>query len=585
MKKFGLFRRNIFLILLSLSVTSIATAETSKAAKKVAILPFSMHAPNELSYLQEGIRDMFASRLAWQGKVEVVDRSATNQALHGAKGDISLSDALKIGKSLSADYVLFGSLTGIGQSISIDSKIAPVSGDAEPQSFYAQTKTLDEVIPKINQFAQEMNQKVFARPAEKVQTATSDNETPGTRNPELLVPDTMIGGDKASYLNPNFIEVTPEGSLRQPGLWSSQTFPTAILGMDVGDLEGNGKQEIVTASFNKLTVFRKENQGLKTIATYNGGTTDHFLWVSVVDTNRDGKAEIYVTNLRTLNSPGAANTDSVSGDRGFTQELQSFGMTLTGGKLQVICDKVPYFLNGVEFPGRGKILIGQEKGEPSEGTFKASINEMQLRGNSLVPSVSVNLPSQCNIYNFVKADIKNDHSDQIVLIDKANKLVVLNPAGDQIWKSSKQYAATTNSFEGKVRDRRYNDVDLFAIPSPILVTDLNKDGIPEILVNQSADNAINKLLPEGQRYYDRGEIVSLSWDNLGMVENWKTREIGGMVTSIRLADLNHAGAPQLMASMVLAKDFLKLWDSKSTIFSYDLKVGQSKTKTAATKGE
>jgi TolB-like protein len=120
-----------------------------------------MHTPGELNYLQSGVREMLTSRLAWQGKVQVVDKSQSEQAVRGAK-DISLNDALKAGSSLKADYVLFGSITAMGQSVSIDAKMAPVSGKTEPLSFYAQTKSLDEVIPQINQFAQEINQKVFA---------------------------------------------------------------------------------------------------------------------------------------------------------------------------------------------------------------------------------------------------------------------------------------------------------------------------------------------------------------------------------------------------------------------------------------
>jgi hypothetical protein len=64
---------------------------------------------------------------------------------------------------------------------------------------------------------------------------------------------------------------------------------------------------------------------------------------------------------------------------------------------------------------------------------------------------------------------------------------------------------------------------------------------------------------------------------MGMVENWKTRDISGMVTSIRVGDLDQDGVPELIASLVLAKDFLKLWESQSTIFSYDLNISQTKS--------
>lgn len=584
MERYRICKRLFLAIMvLELVIVPICGMAASKAPEgapaKVAILPFNMHTPSQLAYLQDGIRDMLASRLAWQGKVQVLDRSATNQAIQGSKSDISLNEALKAGKVLKADYVLFGSITALGQSISIDAKMAPVSGEGDPVSLFAQTKSLDEVIPKVNQFAQNINQKIFARPAEPGSTASSDadSESASTRNPEYLVPDTlMASSDKISYINPNFVEITSESSLRQPGLWRSQTFQGAFLGMDVGDLDGDGKVELVTVTPNKVNVYRREANGLKIVGVFEGNKVDHYLWVSVVDTNRDGRAKIFVTNLKKRNLSRPGSTETVLGDSGFTEELMSFVLSLGNGKLEKVCENVPYFLNGVEFPGRGKVLIGQMKAPPTEGAFKKDIYEMQLIGRDLRPGATVNVPKRCNVFNFARADINGDRSEETIVIDDSNRLLILNPAGDQIWKGDKLFAASTNTFEAKVEDRRYNSVDLYAIPSTVLTTDLNKDGIPEIVVNRSLDTYM-KFMPAATRFFDRSEIVSLSWDQLGLVENWKTREIGGMVTSIRIADLNGDGIPELIVSLVLAKDFLKLGDSKSTIFTYDLNVSSAKT--------
>ncbi len=560
--------------------TPRALSAPPNTVKRVAVLPFNMHTPSQLSYLQDGIRDMLASRLARQGQVQVFDKSVINQATSGIKSDISMNEALRVGKNLNADYVLFGSVTSLGQAVSIDAKMAPVTGDKEPVSLFAQTKTLDEVIPKINLFAQEINQKIFGRAPEQA-LASSQEEGSTTRNPELLLPNAMMSSDRISYLNPNFLEITPDESLRQPGLWRSQTFNGGMVGMDVGDVDGDKKNEVVAITYDTVMVYRREANGLRLLATHKGSIMDNFLWVTVVDTNRDGVGEIYVTNLRKKNTSRPQMANSIKGDIGYTEGLASFGMTLVNNKLQPTSNNVPFFLNGVEFPGRGKVLLGQKRGVLNSGPFDSEILEMQMIGNTLSTSVPVNLPSRCNVFNFAKADINNDRSDETILVDHQNSLVVLSASGEQIWKSDKIFSATTNSFEGKVEDRRYNLVELYAIPSPILVTDLNKDGIPEIVLNRNTDTT-GRFMPNSMQYYDRGEIVSLSWDNMGLVENWKTREINGMVTSIRVADLSNDGTPELVASLVLAKDFLKLWESKSTIFSYDLNVSQA-PRTAARK--
>ncbi len=567
------------LLLVIFCMLASYAAEPASAPIKVAILPFNMHTPAQLMYLQDGIRDMLASRLGWEGKVQVLDRTAVDQATRGMKSDISAEDAQRIGRTLKADYVVYGSLTAIGQAISIDARMAPLAGQGEPLSFSSQTKTLDDVVPQINQIAQEINQKVFARPGEKSQTARAEEDSASTRNPEFLVPTTMLPGEKISYLNPNFVEVTPEGSLRQPGIWKSQDFSGGIVGMDIGDIDGDGRTELVMITQNKVMVYRKEGAGLRALATYNGSTTDRFLWVSLLDINRDGRAEIFVTNLRTGTGVRPTPSEIQHNEPNYgTEFLASFVLNFSGSKLEVLCDKLGYFFNTVEFPKRGKILLGQQKGDSALGAFQPEIYEMQLRGNSLTPLVQVHLPSRCNIFNFARADLKKDGSEETVFIDTFNHLLILNAAGDQIWKSDRKFGCTTNAFEAKVEDLRFNDIDYYAIPSPILVTDLNHDGIPEIVANRTLD-IVSSFLPQGLKFYDRSEIVSLSWDQLGLVENWKTREVNGMVTAIRVGDLNNDGSEQLVISLVLAKDYMKIWQSKSTIFSYTLSSGPAKATT------
>ncbi len=164
---------------------------------RVAILPFAMNTPANLNYLQNGVRDILATRLSWQGKVQVVDKSEADRAAKGAK-EILQNEALRIGAGLKADYVLYGRITSTGQSVSIDAKMSPVSGKTEPVSFYAQMKDLDEVMPQLNLFAQQINQKVFGKPEEKAQSASTEADELATRNPELLLKDLPAGGDKTS---------------------------------------------------------------------------------------------------------------------------------------------------------------------------------------------------------------------------------------------------------------------------------------------------------------------------------------------------------------------------------------------------
>ena len=70
----------IFMALLLFMQVTNARAE-EKAAQTVAVLPFEMHAPGSLAYLQEGLRDMLASRLAANGGAKIMEHGKIDAVL------------------------------------------------------------------------------------------------------------------------------------------------------------------------------------------------------------------------------------------------------------------------------------------------------------------------------------------------------------------------------------------------------------------------------------------------------------------------------------------------------------------------
>ena len=129
--------------------------------ERVAIIPFKMNAQKDLTFLKDGIYDMFASRLSRAGKVQVVERKETENVLEKINGSLNEEVARRTGKKLKVDFVLFGSLTVFGNSVSIDAKMIDVSGKKPTLTFFEQSQGMDEVIPRINMIASNINEKVF----------------------------------------------------------------------------------------------------------------------------------------------------------------------------------------------------------------------------------------------------------------------------------------------------------------------------------------------------------------------------------------------------------------------------------------
>ncbi|MDX2502383.1 MAG: CsgG/HfaB family protein, partial [Deltaproteobacteria bacterium] len=154
----------IGLILVSLVILNFFSA-TAAESKRVALLPFKINSDRDLSFLRDGIFDMLSTRLAKDGQIEIIDRSQAEAAMQSAAGSgaVNEASARKIGTVLNADFVLYGSLTVLGDNVSIDAKMVDITGGKPTMSFFDQSQDLGAVITKINQIAANINDKMFGQ--------------------------------------------------------------------------------------------------------------------------------------------------------------------------------------------------------------------------------------------------------------------------------------------------------------------------------------------------------------------------------------------------------------------------------------
>ncbi|MEJ2657624.1 MAG: hypothetical protein P8012_10575 [Desulfobacterales bacterium] len=244
---------------------------------QVAIVPFKINAEKDLSFLKDGIVDMLSARLYWEDKVSIINRQAVEKAAAAVSGTLNESKARKLGASLSADYVLFGSLTVFGNSVSIDAKMVNVSGKKPALTFFNQSQGMDQVIPAINLFATDINEKEFGRVMEtrRVSPSPQASATPtGQAEPDFRAhPDKLLSGGFSGGEMQNtqkgspgsaFIstEMAAGGSVK---FWKSRNIRQRITGMAIGDIDGDGKNETVFTTDHTLEAYRYENNLLSSI--------------------------------------------------------------------------------------------------------------------------------------------------------------------------------------------------------------------------------------------------------------------------------------------------------------------------------
>ena len=134
------------------------------AAVKVLVLPFDIHAQEDLAYLQTEIPRTITNDLK-QEDVEIIEI----EALGGLSDKISAErgkgiDGIRsIGMFSGADYIVWGSLTRIGQKFSVDAKLLEVVGSEPPDTYFVEGTGIENLLLKVKQLAERLTLKFFKR--------------------------------------------------------------------------------------------------------------------------------------------------------------------------------------------------------------------------------------------------------------------------------------------------------------------------------------------------------------------------------------------------------------------------------------
>ena len=124
--------KRAWLIFFLLAFILIDTAFAQQTVR-VVILPFKIHAQEDLSYLQKEIPQAIQTQLEQEGaKVLVIDKASLES--RNMQAD-NLKDIRELGLQTGTDYVVWGSLTWLGQNFSLDAKLFSLTEDEKPQAY------------------------------------------------------------------------------------------------------------------------------------------------------------------------------------------------------------------------------------------------------------------------------------------------------------------------------------------------------------------------------------------------------------------------------------------------------------------
>jgi TolB-like protein len=552
--------RNAVLTALLTGAAIVATVATVLAADRtyrVAIVPFQIHSEKDLTFMRDGIADMLASRLSWEDKVTVLGRDDVMGAVSRSSGAINEMQAQMIGASLEVDYVLFGSLTVFGDSVSVDARLVDVSGQQATLSFFEQAQGMGQVIPRINQFASDINEKVFGRQVRRpVPAAPAQPRAVGARDihahPEKLIQGGAAGSEysslQSSELNPAFqMARGRQGS--GPDFWKSRDLKHRIVGMAAGDVDGDGQTELVLISPKAVYLTRVSNSRFAPLQEIDRSRNRNNVGVDVADINGNGRAEIFVSSL------GAQQNG-----------VHSFVLENAGNAYRTVVDGSRWLFRVTRLADRGTILLGQslKAGRPYVGTT----HELVAQGSDYIAGREIVSSRYVNLMGAAYGDIMNNGSATLVAFSPTDRIQILDNGGKRRWTASEKYGGT-NLFFIKEREEAGTDNKVF-LPMRLRIIDLDGDGKYELLSARNRE-ATGRMLKDF-RMFTGGQMELLAWDGIGISPVWSTRKIAGQISDFAVADYDNDGQDELVATVIIKGGYIVGTSPRSAVIAYELNV-------------
>jgi TolB-like protein len=555
-----------------LSLFALVQPSWAKEKSIVGVLPFSVHSAENIDYIRQGIGDMISSRLSVNEKIEIVAKDVilAAQAELGAK-ELTPADVYGLGKKLDADFMVWGSITKIGNSLNIDGKLVDIAAYKSPVVIFTQFQSMDEIIPKITDFAQRIETHIVGAPSQAFTSPAPSKEiivsrqqpTPETAR-EAQIISGMKGNRQGTYtssINPDFINA--EQPIDRKTFWKSQQFPNEFRGMDIGDVNGDGLNETVLIDSHTVLICQKKGDEFKQLQQIQGKSYDNYISVDIADVNQNGIKEIFVSSYA-----GAM--------------VDSFVIEFKNGKFEIVASDLRWFLRALGTDSGTPLLIGQRRG--MEKTFDTPIHEIAWEKGEYRLGRKMRIPEGLSIYGLAMDRLGSSGPEKIIALndndylcifeqtDKPlNKVAVIGGSDEFIWKSDDVYGGSNTYIDPVNRtasSERAEDISQRTyINLRILVYDTNNDGKREIIIVKNTSASARVL----QRFklFTSSEVLDLEWEGTGMVENWRTRKISGYVADYQFKDIDNDGDDEVVLALVLSVG--GTLRERSVVVAYDLK--------------
>lgn len=468
----------LFLVYGAFASPASALAEPAS----VMVFPLAIHAESPMDYLQTGVCDLMLTKLAEK-----------NIVTSRAPSVLPREDAVKQAQAANMDALIMGSLTFLGDSVSITITLID---SARAQNLIVFSKV------------EEDKSRLFSHANDFINSVTGEKPESPAPNVSGALPE------------------TPDVPALSEQITRSEDIKAEIVAICVGDTDGDGKKDVVLADIHSIVIMNLVKGSFTQSALIKGESYLNILHVDTFDTNGNGRDEIIATAVHARSG-----------------NPLSYAYEWDGSQYMLIAKSMDWFFKKGPCPfSDDTALLGQQQDYSSGGFVKAlSVMGWDSGKKAYTPQRPCSAPcDKAPIYAYATGDVMNTGNLLTIIYTESDYLSILDSSRDDIWTSSERFGGSRLYLETK----RTTPPVRYYLSSRVETGDFNQDGRADVvtLKNKNA----NPRMFSNLRNFVEGQVICLSWKSLDFETLWASPNVSGYISDFTITDLDKDGLYDLL---------------------------------------